>query len=711
MSIWRFLRNAGRPSRARANCTMMNIAKRTPSLSVRTTWRLLWRRRRFHSERAACTEVQGIGRVVRLALAVALLAVLAGCGTTNPSPAAPTEAATPSEPSGSTPIPVAPDDPTWGSPHAPVTIVAFLDLECPFCARGYTTLRALQEEYGPDVLRVVYKHAPLPFHRRGMPAAIAAQAVHTERGTEAFSSYVGLVFSDPARLAPGRLQETAVEMGVPRERLAILLGDPGVVAAVNADLELAESLGVNGVPAFFINGARLEGAMPVEDFRALIEHERAAAQALRQSGVDAAGVYAARVNVNLKASSEALAEDVEPPYVVPVGQSPSLGSSDAWVTIVEFADFECPYCRDIHPVIAELLAQNPGKVRWVMKHNPLDFHQLAVPAAILALEIRQQRGDAAYWEALDTLFQTPRITQPLLLELASHYELEPAAYARSLKLAEQHPQLQADRDLAMDLQAQGTPHFFVNGRRVVGAQPKQHFQTLLEEEFAKVEQLSRANPNVAAYQLVQQSASPPPGLVRVTIDAPDTSAPTQGPADAPVVVQMFSDFECGYCRRVLPTLDELRRRYPGQVRVVWRHLPLAFHPHARLAANAAMEVRAQRGDQAFWQMTDRLFGVNGHEPERLSREVLVRHAHALGVEPESFQHALEARSHDASIQRDLELAARLGISGTPSFVIDGYRLIGAQPLSRFERLVRLSLAEKARAGAAEVDAEPAPRKL
>ena len=64
-----------------------------------------------------------------------------------------------------------------------------------------------------------------------------------------------------------------------------------MLAAVNADLELAESLGVNGVPAFFINGARLEGAMPAEEFRALIEHERKAAEALRQTGVAPDGVY------------------------------------------------------------------------------------------------------------------------------------------------------------------------------------------------------------------------------------------------------------------------------------------------------------------------------------------------------------------------------------------------------------------------------------
>ncbi len=659
-----------------------------------------------------CTEVQALGRVVRLVVIAVAIAMLLACGGQHKpaSPTAPVAASGGLAPSSGV-IPVEPDDPTWGAPTAPVTIVAFIDLECPYCARGFATLDELREEYGPDVLRVVYKHAPLPFHRRGMPAAIAAQAVYTEVGSEAFVEYLAVIFADPERLAPQRLEQTAVEVGVPSERFPALLRDPDVAAAINADLDLAESLGVNGVPAFFINGARLVGALPIEDFRALIEHEKRAGQALLEQGMDASEVYSARVHVNASALRDVDADEERVAFVVPVGESPAMGAGDAWVTIVEFADFECPYCRSVHPVIRQLLADHPGKVRWVMKHNPLEFHQLAVPAAVLALEIRQQRGDDAYWQALDQLFDAPRITQPLLVNIASQYQLDASAYAKALEQGARHPWLMADRDLAMDLQAEGTPHFFVNGRRVVGAQPAGHFSALLEEEFAKVERLLAANPGAQPYALVQASALPPPGLVRLEVDAPDASNPSLGPADAPVVVQMFSDFECGYCRRVMPTLNELQQRYPREVRVVWRHLPLSFHRHAMLAANAAMEVRSQLGEAAFWQMTDRLFGVRGHEPERLTRETLTRYAGELGVEPQAFEQALDTQAHATSIQRDVALAARLGITGTPTFVVDGYELVGAQPLSRFERLVRLALSNKTAAGAAKVDAATSARKL
>ncbi|MBK8593896.1 MAG: thioredoxin domain-containing protein [Sandaracinaceae bacterium] len=72
---------------------------------------------------------------------------------------------------------------------------------------------------------------------------------------------------------------------------------------------------------------------------------------------------------------------------------------------------------------------------------------------------------------------------------------------------------------------------------------------------------------------------------------------------------VFSDFQCPFCARLNPTVEQLMRAYPTQLRVVWRNLPLAFHPNAMPAAEAAMEASAQGGDRAFWQMYD-LLGVH-----------------------------------------------------------------------------------------------------
>lgn len=406
------------------------------------------------------------------------------------------------------------------------------------------------------------------------------------------------------------------------------------------------------------------------------------------------------------ASEPAVSAGAPDAFVVPIADSPVLGSPEAWVTVVEFADFECPFCQRIHAGIQQLMERHPGKVRWVMKHLPLDFHRLATPAAISMLEIREQRGEAAYWEALNELFQEPRLSQEHLQAVTERYLSDHERHARALALGAEHPQLVRDRDLAEDLLVEGTPHFFVNGRRIVGARPVEEFEALFAEEFTRVEQLRARGGNIREpYAALQAQAASAPGLVRSEIVPHDPTVPSAGPPDAPVVVQMFTDFECGYCRRVMLTLEELERRYPGQLRIVFRHLPLPFHENARLAAAAALEVRAQRGEAAFWQMVDRLFGFGPEGPQRLTPQVLEQHALALGVDGPKFQQALAEGVHEPAIERDLQLAMRLGLNGTPAFSINGYQLIGAQPLSRFERLVRVSL-EQADGTRSEAPREP-----
>ncbi len=628
--------------------------------------------------------------LTRLALAVSLIGGLGmSCAPNASSPTA-VSATGVSQPSSSS-VPIDADDAVWGDPAAPVTMVVFVDFECRFCARGHDTVVQLRRRYGPEALRVVYKHAPLPFHLAALPAARAAQAVNYEKGAQAFFDYADVLFANTTALGPDNLEQWASAVGLDPRRLRELTDSQAVVEAVERDMELAESVGVDGVPAFLINGAQIVGARPLDEFERVVEHELRAAKLLKERGTEADLVYAERVAVNLDLAGTARAEPEEPPYVVPVGTSPSVGPEAAAVTIVEFADFECAFCRKAHATIATLMQRHPGQIRWVMKHHPLDFHPLAVPAAVVALQVHRERGSEAYWGALQRMFVDERLQQATLDELIQSHQLDAEALARALSLGPNDPQLTADRDLAMDLGAQGTPHFFINGRRVAGAQPLSSFEAMVQEELAKVEALKPQQGAATPYERLQRLASPPPGLERMAVELPPADSPSMGPLDAPVVVQMFSDFECGYCGRVMPTLEALRQRYPNEVRVVWRHLPLPFHRHARPAAAAALEVRSQKGDGAFWKMTNRLFGREGRDAEQLDAATLSKYVAEFGADMARYDEAMRSGVHDAAIERDLALAEELGFSGTPTFVVGRYKLVGAQPLSRFERLVRLSL--------------------
>jgi protein-disulfide isomerase len=155
---------------------------------------------------------------------------------------------------------------------------------------------------------------------------------------------------------------------------------------------------------------------------------------------------------------------------------------------------------------------------------------------------------------------------------------------------------------------------------------------------------------------------------------------------------MFADFQCPFCNRVLPTLEELERAYPGKIRIVWRDLPLPFHKDAQLAAEAAREAYRQKGDAGFWAMHALLFG-NQSTPGALERPGLVGYAAQVGLDAAQFAQALDARVHQPAVEADARIAAAAQISGIPAFVINGYFVSGAQPIHLFRKVVDRALAE------------------
>ncbi|MBK6580723.1 MAG: thioredoxin domain-containing protein [Sandaracinaceae bacterium] len=168
--------------------------------------------------------------------------------------------------------------------------------------------------------------------------------------------------------------------------------------------------------------------------------------------------------------------------------------------------------------------------------------------------------------------------------------------------------------------------------------------------------------------------------------------PSQGPADALVTMVVFSDFQCPFCARLNPTVEQLMRAYPTQLRVVWRNLPLAFHPNAMPAAEAAMEAFAQGGDRAFWQMHDLLFE---HQRD-LTRETLDRLAAQVGLDTQRFQAAMDSHAHQDAIEADMALAEQIGAQGTPNSFLNGVQVTGAQPYGSFVEVMDAELAHAQR---------------
>jgi protein-disulfide isomerase len=170
-------------------------------------------------------------------------------------------------------------------------------------------------------------------------------------------------------------------------------------------------------------------------------------------------------------------------------------------------------------------------------------------------------------------------------------------------------------------------------------------------------------------------------LVDLYIDVDPERDHVRGPIDAPVTVVEYGDFECPYCGRAEPVIRELLRDF-GDVRYVWRHLPLSdVHPNAQLAAEAA-EAAADQG--AFWEMHDLLLA---HQ-DALRPSDLICYAEQLGLDVERFTDALRTHAGAVRVAEDVDSADLSGVSGTPTFFINGRRHYGAYDIETLTAAVR-----------------------
>jgi protein-disulfide isomerase len=171
----------------------------------------------------------------------------------------------------------------------------------------------------------------------------------------------------------------------------------------------------------------------------------------------------------------------------------------------------------------------------------------------------------------------------------------------------------------------------------------------------------------------------PPELVRVDLSL--NGAPSKGSEKAEVTIVKFEDFQCPYCKAVQPNFEEVLKRYDGKVRLVHKDLPLdELHPQARQAAEAA---RCADDEGKFWEYHDKLYASS----PKAAPEDLKFYAKDLGLNQEVFDKCLASGKYKAAIQKDLNEAANLGLTGTPAFFINGRELSGAQPLEVFAQII------------------------
>ena len=617
-------------------------------------------------------------------------------------------------------IDVTDEMPQQGPADALVTVVLFSDFQCPFCSRVNPTFERIREHYGDDV-RIVWRDTPLPFHNNATPAAEAAREAFAQRGNDGFWRMHEILFENQGALERANLESYAERVGLDMARFRRALDEHTHVAAVEADTAAGRTAGVTGTPAMFINGRSLVGAQPYEQFQTMIDEEvRAANAAISGGRATRANYYAALMRGAPAAPAPAAAAPAAdaPParrtpdpnavYNVPLGTGPVRGPADALVTIVIVSEFQCPFCNRVRPTLDRIAETYGNDVRFAFRNNPLPFHNNAMPASEAAMEAFAQRGNDGFWAMHDLMFENQaNLDREHLEQFAGEVGLDMARFRRALDEHTHQATIEADQTLARNLGASGTPSFFINGRNLRGAQPFEAFQTVIDAALAAArERVAAGTPRARVYETtIAGGATAPvflPGAAAEPAGEPaedpnrvynipvPANAPSRGGARAEVVIQIFSDFQCPFCSRVVPTVEALSERYGDRVRWVWRNYPLPFHNNAGPAAEAAMEAYAQRGDAGFWAMHDLLF----ENQRELGRETLERLAGEAGLDMARFRRALDEHTHQASIDADMNAVRTAGASiGTPSFFINGRLLQGAQPEAAFTAAIDRALAE------------------
>jgi len=170
---------------------------------------------------------------------------------------------------------------------------------------------------------------------------------------------------------------------------------------------------------------------------------------------------------------------------------------------------------------------------------------------------------------------------------------------------------------------------------------------------------------------------------RVTVATDDD--PARGPASAAVTIVEFSDFQCPYCSRAETVVDEVMKKYDGKVRLVYRDYPLSFHQNAETAAMAS-ECADDQGK--YWEMHKAMFG----NQSKLAATDLVETAGNVGMDKDKFKSCLDSGKFRNEVQKDFQDGQKAGVSGTPTFFINGVMIVGARDVNSFSEIIDRELA-------------------
>jgi protein-disulfide isomerase len=638
------------------------------------------------------------GAAMRNAILLCCLVLLGACAARAPAKTTGTSTIDAPAPTANA-LPVLHDDPRLGLDDAPITLVMWSDTSCKYCIKHYATFGGIILKYR-EKLRIVWKDAA--YDAQGREEAIIGRVVYLAKGNKAFWTYAGGLLHDRAVGESPTALEAAAAVGVDSLTIAALRSQ--AEARVEASYAEGKRLHLKGYPTTFIDGEYILGAQKQPKYEAVIDAHLTEGAEIRARGIAAKDVYAELVRIHYRPLLDEKGEYVVDAEVwrVPVGTSPMRGPADAPVTLVTFVDFDCEFSKKLQPTLQKLISTYGDRIRVVYKFYAVPFHARAIPAATLALEARKQQGDKGFWAAHDKLFASaPKLSDDDLSTIATELGLDTKKVMSAIATHADDMALDEAAEAAEELGMDGTPATYVNGRLVPGAHKYETFQALVEEELTKAEALvKKGTPKAKVYETIiaTGNAGPPP-LPSIAV----SDAPSRGAANAKVVVQVFGDFADPFTRQIMfpvrdkagdldPKTAALRSAldaYGDKVRIVFRHFPLSTNPRAEPVAELAIEAYKKKGDAVFWKLFEDVLKSAPALDDNDLEPIAVKY----GLDWKHTQQVMFAHEYKAVIDRDVHDGTLAGVTGVPTFFINGRRLVGAMPFDIVKKRIDRAFAK------------------
>lgn len=393
-------------------------------------------------------------------------------------------------------------------------------------------------------------------------------------------------------------------------------------------------------------------------------------------------------------ATDADAIELQDSDLIPVADSPRRGAEGAWVTVVVFADFECPFCARLAATLDEVEESfEPGVMRVVFKHFPLADSAEPSPAARAGEAARMQ---GAFWEMHDALFDefaqlSGDEAESVVLEIAASLGLDEEQFQRDMNSDAVRSRIERDKVLAQELEISGVPAVFVNGGFIAGAQAPEVYQTAIAnvhhilqrgvaaDEMQRDEVYRRSVETLYAHTHPgSQPGDGAPPVVEIPVhdQRPETKPSEEGLVQVGTFVS-FSDDPSLQFQRQLDAIDAVDEA----VRITYFHLLHDDDEPTRLAH------RAVEGADSPEQVRRLVQWLSDEANDwRSDISILEEFLDQEGIS------AIADEDFDAIVAADVETAQQFDVIGTPTSFINGIRLVGAPEVGELRAIVEEQLA-------------------